>query len=313
MAGVFSKFREGLAKTRASLISNLSRLVRGRKLDDEFYEELEDILIQSDIGIDAVMEMVTEIREEASVKRISDSEEIFPLIQQKIEAILKEDGADLQLAGVPPTVIMVVGVNGVGKTTSIAKLAYQFKQENKKILLAAADTFRAAAAEQLELWAQRVGVQIISHQEGADPAAVTYDALKAAISRNMDVLIVDTAGRFHNKKNLMEEVKKIKRVIEKELPGAPHEVLLVLDATTGQNAIFQARSFNQMLDVTGIILTKLDGTAKGGIVVSIAKELNIPVKFIGLGEKIDDLQRFDAGEFATALFEGVTGREEIEG
>ena len=211
-----------------------------------------------------------------------------------------------------PTVILVVGVNGVGKTTSIAKLAFRLKKENKKVLLAAADTFRAAAGEQLELWAQQAGIPIIKHQEGADPAAVTYDALQAAISRKIDVVIIDTAGRLQSKKNLMEEVKKIKRVAGREVEGAPHEVLLVLDASTGQNAVSQAESFNEFLDLTGIILAKLDGTAKGGIVVSISEKLSIPVKFVGLGEKIEDLEAFDAAEFSRALFD-VDGGNKVAG
>ncbi|NLK00772.1 MAG: signal recognition particle-docking protein FtsY [Clostridia bacterium] len=313
MVGLFGRLKKGLAKTKASLINNLQGLVRGRKLDDEFYEELEDILIQADMGIDTVMEMVEEIKEEARVKKIGESEEIFPIVQEKIEEILLEQGGGLNWAEEGPTIIMVVGVNGVGKTTSIAKLAYQFKKEGKKVLLAAADTFRAAAIDQLELWAQHAGVQIIKHQEGADPAAVTYDAVKAAVSRDVDVLMVDTAGRFHNRKNLMEEVGKIKRVIDRELPNAPHEILLVLDATTGQNAVSQARSFNEMLDLTGIVLAKLDGTAKGGIVVSISKELNIPVKYIGLGEGMEDLQKFDSREFVEALFEEASRGEDDEG
>ena len=313
MVGLFGRLKKGLAKTKASLINNLQGLVRGRKLDDEFYEELEDILIQADMGIDTVMEMVEEIKEEARVKKIGESEEIFPIVQEKIEEILLEQGGGLNWAEEGPTIIMVVGVNGVGKTTSIAKLAYQFKKEGKKVLLAAADTFRAAAIDQLELWAQHAGVQIIKHQEGADPAAVTYDAVKAAVSRDVDVLMVDTAGRFHNRKNLMEEVGKIKRVIDRELPHAPHEILLVLDATTGQNAVSQARSFNEMLDLTGIVLAKLDGTAKGGIVVSISKELNIPVKYIGLGEGMEDLQKFDSREFVEALFEEASRGEDDEG
>jgi len=303
LADVVSRLKEGLTKTRVGLMSRLQQLVNRKALDEEFFEELEDALIQADMGIDTVLEIIDKVRQEASRGKINDSEGIFWLIQKKIEKILKQSNGKVQLNANGPTVIMIVGVNGVGKTTSIAKLAHRFKLEGQKVLLAAADTFRAAAADQLEMWAQRIGIQVIKHQEGADPAAVAFDALRAAQSRSADILIVDTAGRFQNKKNLMEEVKKIKRTIKKELPGAPHEILLVLDATMGQNAISQARVFNEALDVTGIILAKLDGTAKGGIVVSIARELGIPVKFVGIGEKVDDLQEFNAEEFAAALFD----------
>jgi len=308
LAEVISRLKEGLTKTRVSLMNKLRQLVNKKALDEEFFEELEDALIQADMGIDTVLEIIDEVRQEASMRKIDDSESIFLLIQKKIEKILKQSGGELQFNANGPTVIMIVGVNGVGKTTSIAKLAHRFKLEGQKVLLAAADTFRAAAADQLEMWAQRIGIQVIKHQEGADPAAVAFDALRASQSRSADILIVDTAGRFQNKKNLMEEVKKIKRTIEKGLPGAPHEILLVLDATTGQNAISQARVFNEALGVTGIILAKLDGTAKGGIVVPIARELGIPVKLVGIGEKVGDLQEFNAGEFAAALFD-TGGRE----
>lgn len=302
MAGVFGKFREGLAKTREGFVSRLSALVKGRTLDEEFFEELEDTLIQADIGVETSVKLVEQIREEAKSRKLKDAEDVFPLLQEEISGILSRGAGSISFAPTGPTVILVVGVNGVGKTTSIAKLAWRLKNDDKKVLLAAGDTFRAAAAEQLETWANRTGVQIIKHQEGADPAAVVFDALQAAISRRMDVVIIDTAGRLQNKKNLMEEVKKIKRVAEREIEGAPHEVLLVVDASTGQNAISQAESFNEFLEVTGIILAKLDGTAKGGIVVSIADKLNIPVKFVGLGEKIEDLEEFKPGEFSQALF-----------
>ena len=307
VAGIFAKFKEGLAKTRSGFVDRLSNLVKGRTLDEEFFEDLEDTLIQADIGVETSLMLTEKIRQEAKERKLKDAEEVFPLLQEEIANVLSQGTGSIVFAESGPTVILVVGVNGVGKTTSIAKLAYRFKNENKKVLLAAADTFRAAASEQLETWSQRIGVQLIKHQEGADPAAVVYDALQAAISRKMDVVIIDTAGRLQSKKNLMEEVKKIRRVAEREVPGAPHEVLLVVDATTGQNAISQAESFNEFVEVTGIILAKLDGTAKGGIVVSIAHKLNIPVKFVGLGEKIDDLQEFIPEEFSRALFaeEGV--------
>lgn len=302
MAGIFSKFKEGLTKTREGFVERLSTMVRGRALDEEFFEELEDTLIQADIGVETSINLVETIREQARKRTVRNGEEVFPLLREGITNILGGSEGALSFAPEGPTVILVVGVNGVGKTTSIGKLAYKLKNENKKVLLAAADTFRAAASEQLETWAQRAGVQIIKHQEGADPAAVVFDSLQAAVSRKIDVVIVDTAGRLQNKKNLMEEVKKIRRVAEREIEGAPHEVLLVVDASTGQNAISQAESFNELLDLTGIILAKLDGTAKGGIVVSIAEKLNIPVKYVGLGEKIDDLEVFNPGEFAKALF-----------
>lgn len=312
MAGIFGKFREGLAKTRVGLVDRLSALVKGRSLDESFFEELEDILIQADVGVETTLSLVSKIRTQASRERISDAEAVFPLLRDEIAGILSRIAGSLQFAPDGPTVILVVGVNGAGKTTSIAKLAYRLKKENKKVLLAAADTFRAAASEQLETWAQRAGVQIIKHQEGADPAAVVFDALQAAVSRKIDVVIVDTAGRLQSKKNLMEEVKKIKRVAAREIQGAPHEVLLVVDASTGQNAISQAETFNEFLELTGIILAKLDGTAKGGIVVSIAEKLNIPVKFVGLGEKIDDLEEFRPQEFSKALFD-LNGGENYAG
>lgn len=307
MAGIFAKFKEGLTKTRTGFVDRLSTLVKGRTLDEEFFEDLEDTLIQADIGVETSLTLTERIRQEAKQRKLKNAEDVFPLLQEEISNILSQGAGSIAFAESGPTVILVVGVNGVGKTTSIAKLAYRLKNENKRVLLAAGDTFRAAASEQLETWSQRTGVQLIKHQEGADPAAVVYDALQAAISRKMDAVIIDTAGRLQSKKNLMEEVKKIRRVAEREIAGAPHEVLLVVDATTGQNAISQAESFNEFVEVTGIILAKLDGTAKGGIVVSIAQKLNIPVKFVGLGEKIDDLQEFMPEEFSRALFaeEGV--------
>jgi fused signal recognition particle receptor len=260
MAGIFSKFKKGLAKTREGFVERLSTMVKGRTLDEEFFEELEDTLIQADIGVETSINLVESIREQARKRSVRNGEEVFPILQEGITNILGGSEGALSFAPEGPTVILVVGVNGVGKTTSIGKLAYKLKNENKKVLLAAADTFRAAASEQLETWAQRAGVQIIKHQEGADPAAVVFDSLQAAVSRNIDVVIIDTAGRLQNKKNLMEEVKKIRRVAEREIEGAPHEVLLVVDASTGQNAISQAESFNELLDLTGIILAKL--TAK---------------------------------------------------
>lgn len=303
MAGIFSKFKEGLTKTRTGLVEKLSAIVKGRTLDEDFYEELEDVLIQADIGVDTALNLVSRVREEAASRKIKDGDEVFPILQEEITEILSQGAGTLEFSEKGPTVILVVGVNGVGKTTSIAKLAYRLKNDNKKVLLAAADTFRAAAGDQLDMWAQRIGVSIIKHQEGSDPAAVAFDAMQAAVSRKMDVVIIDTAGRLQNKKNLMEEVKKIKKVTAREIEGAPHEVLLVLDASTGQNAVSQAESFNEFLELTGIILAKLDGTAKGGIVVSISEKLNIPVKYVGLGEKIEDLEEFCPEEFSKALFD----------
>lgn len=309
MAGIFDRFQAGLSKTRKGLVDRLSSLVKGKALDDEFFEELENLLIQADIGVETSIDLAEKVREEAERKRITDGKEVFGILEQEIKEILGRSAGPLELAPGGPTVILVVGVNGVGKTTSIAKLANRLKLDNKKVLLAAADTFRAAASEQLEMWAHRAGLPIIKHQEGADPAAVVYDALQAAKSRGIDIVVIDTAGRLQNKKNLMEEVKKIKRVAGREIEGAPHEVLLVLDASTGQNAISQAESFNEFLDVTGIILAKLDGTAKGGIVVSIARKLSIPVKFVGLGEGLEDFEAFDPDKFSKALFQQEGGHD----
>ncbi|NLO89586.1 MAG: signal recognition particle-docking protein FtsY [Clostridia bacterium] len=308
MAEIFGKLKDRLSKTRTALFGGLKSLVGGRALDEELFEEMEEILIQGDLGINTVLELIDSLRQEVKTKGIKDSEEVISLLKQKIGDILQENSEPLRMEKGQLNVLMVVGVNGVGKTTSIAKLAHKFKNENKRVLLAAADTFRAAAVEQLEEWAERIGVEVIKHQEGSDPAAVAFDALKAAQSRGADVLIIDTAGRLQSKKNLMEEVKKIKRVISREMADAPHEVLLVLDATTGQNAISQAKVFNEALEITGIILTKLDGTAKGGIIVPIANELNIPVKFIGVGEGINDLHEFDPVQFSEALFDAEGGK-----
>ncbi|HBT20022.1 MAG TPA: signal recognition particle-docking protein FtsY [Peptococcaceae bacterium] len=307
MPEIIGKLKNRLSKTRDALFGGLKSLVGGRKLDEELFEEIEDVLIQGDLGINTVLELMEFVRKEVKAKGINNSDEVLSLIKQKIEDILKENCEPLKLISGQLNVIMVVGVNGVGKTTSIAKLANKFKKDGKRVLLGAADTFRAAAIEQLEEWAGRLGIEVIKQQEGSDPAAVAFDALKAAQSRKADVLIIDTAGRLQTKKNLMEEIKKIKRVISREMSGAPHEVLLVLDATTGQNAISQAKLFNEALELTGIILTKLDGTAKGGIIVPIVNELGIPVKFIGVGEGIEDLYEFDPAKFSEALFDAEGG------
>lgn len=303
---VTEKFKEGLAKTRNSFSEKMNDLVaRYRKVDEEFFEELEEILISADVGFETVMELIDELKMEVKRRNIQDPKEVQSVISEKLVDIYNGAGdqssaINIQVDGM--TVILFVGVNGVGKTTTIGKLAYKFKSEGKLVLLAAGDTFRAGAIEQLEVWGERVGVDVIKQSEGSDPAAVMYDAIQAAKSRGADILICDTAGRLQNKVNLMKELEKVKRVIEREVPGAPHEVLLVLDATTGQNALIQAKTFKEATNVSGIVLSKLDGTAKGGIVLAIRNELNIPVKFVGLGEKMDDLQEFDAEKYVYGLF-----------
>ncbi|QOY34439.1 signal recognition particle-docking protein FtsY [Anaerobacillus isosaccharinicus] len=312
---VTEKFKEGLTKTRDSFVGKMNDLVKNyRSVDEDFFEELEELLISADVGVTTVMDLIDELKDVARTRNIKDSEQLQPVISEKLAELLQKDEADsklnIQESGM--TVILMVGVNGVGKTTTIGKLANKFKQEGKSVLLAAGDTFRAGAIEQLEVWGQRVGVDVIKQQSGSDPAAVMFDAVQAAKSRGVDVLLCDTAGRLQNKVNLMNELEKVKRVIEREVPGAPHEVLLVLDATTGQNAMSQAKTFGKATDVTGIVLTKLDGTAKGGIVLAIRHELDIPVKFVGLGEKVDDLQEFDAQQFVYGLFSEVLEKAESE-
>jgi len=303
-SGLFAKFKHGLSKTRNNISDKITTLVRSnKKLDEDFWEELEEVLIEADVGVATSVELVSRVRESARKKKISDSSEVMALIRDEVKTMLEAHNSSLVMNSGGMTVILVVGVNGAGKTTSIAKMAYRFKKENKKIVLAAGDTFRAAAIDQLQIWADRTGVEIIKHQEGSDPGAVVYDALNAARARKADVLIIDTAGRLHNKANLMKEIGKIRKIIEREIPEAPHEVLLVLDATTGQNAISQARIFEEATGVSGIILTKLDGTAKGGIVLAIAQELKLPVKLVGLGESMEDLRDFSAAIFTSALFE----------
>ncbi len=306
---VTAKFKDGLSKTRDSFVGKVEQLVRRyKKVDESFFEELEEILIASDVGVSTVMELVDEVREEAKKHDIQDTADLQPILSEKLVQLLKNDEdlpVDLNVQQGRLNVILFVGVNGVGKTTTIGKMAHMFKQQGKKVLLAAGDTFRAGAIEQLEVWGERVGVEVVKHQAGADPAAVVFDAIQAARSREADILLCDTAGRLQNKVNLMNELNKVYRVIQREIPEAPHEVLLVLDATTGQNALNQARQFSEVADVSGIVLTKLDGTAKGGIVIAIRNELNIPVKYVGLGEKMDDLQPFDAEQFVHALFADV--------
>ncbi|GGH74876.1 fused signal recognition particle receptor [Pullulanibacillus pueri] len=302
---VTSKFKSGLTKTRNSVASKVNNLVkRYRKVDEEFFEELEDILIGADVGVTTVMDIVERLKDEARTRNIKDTEALREVIAEVLADMLtkSEEETSLKMNENGLTVYLFVGVNGVGKTTTIGKLANRFKNEGKKVLLAAGDTFRAGAIEQLEIWGERAGVDVIKHQEGSDPAAVVFDAVAAAKSRGVDILICDTAGRLQNKVNLMKELEKVKRVISRELPDAPHEVLLALDATTGQNALSQAKTFGEATDVTGIVLTKLDGTAKGGIVFAIRNELDLPVKLVTLGEGIDDIQPFDADAFVYGLF-----------
>ena len=300
--GFFGKLVAGLQKTRDNIISGMDSIFSGfSAIDDEFYEEIEETLIMGDLGIQTTMSIVEDLRKKVKEQGIKDPAECKELLMERIrdQMDLGENAYEYENR---QSVLLIIGVNGVGKTTSVGKLAGQLKDDGKKVILAAADTFRAAAIEQLTEWANRAGVDIIAQQEGSDPAAVVYDAVAAAKSRHADILICDTAGRLHNKKNLMEELKKINRIIDKEFPEAYRETLVVLDGTTGQNALSQARQFMEVADITGIILTKLDGTAKGGIAVAIQSELGIPVKYVGVGEKIDDLQKFNAGEFVNALF-----------
>ena len=300
--GFFEKLKAGLTKTKDAIFKQVNNLFKSFvKVDEDMLEELEELLIMADVGVNSTEEIIGQLRDRIKEERISDPGECRNALCDILVGMIGE-GEALDLS-TKPSVILVIGVNGVGKTTSIAKIAHRLKDQGKHVMLAAADTFRAAAIDQLQIWADRVGVELIKHNEGADPAAVVYDAASAAKKRGADVLIIDTAGRLHNKKNLMDELAKIDRVIERELPGAARETLLVLDATTGQNAVSQAKEFKHAANITGLILTKLDGTAKGGIVFSIKKELDIPVKFIGVGEKYDDMQEFDAKDFVNALFE----------
>ncbi|UMZ73331.1 signal recognition particle-docking protein FtsY [Natranaerofaba carboxydovora] len=302
--GIFSKIKDGLTKTRQGFSGKMENLFSGlKKIDEETYEELEEILISADIGVDVSIKVVDELRQEVKENKVKDPEEVYGLLKNKLVEVMGSTPEPLNKDTSDLTVIMVVGVNGGGKTTTVGKLAKNLKDNGDRVLLAAADTFRAAAIEQLSAWGDRIGVDVIKHQESADPAAVVYDAIAAAKARNADYLICDTAGRLHTKKNLMQELSKIRRVISREIPDAPQEVLLVLDATTGQNAIKQAEVFLEATSVTGIVLTKLDGTAKGGVVIATREELGIPVKYIGVGEREDDLQNFDPEEFVEALFE----------
>ena len=311
---VQEKYKEGMKKSRGAFSGRINDLIaRYRKVDEDFFEELEEVLITADVGVTTVMDLVDELKMEVKRQNIKDTEQIKDVISEKlVDIYYGDDDPEIETLNIQEngiTVILVVGVNGVGKTTSIGKLAHQLKQQGKTVMLAAGDTFRAGAIEQLEEWGKRADVEVIKQSAGSDPAAVIYDGIQAAKARNVDVLLCDTAGRLQNKVNLMKELEKIKRVIEREVPGAPHEVLLVLDATTGQNALSQAKTFSEATDVTGIVLTKLDGTAKGGIVLAIRKELDIPVKFVGLGEQINDLQKFDASLFVYGLFADMIEEE----
>ena len=305
--GIFSKtadfFKERLSKTRSKITSSLSAVLSfGRKIDDELLDELEETLIRDDIGVETTDKLITELRDAYRGRKISKAEQIIPFLKEHMKSYWPEQDRQVRLAASGPTVVLVAGVNGVGKTTSIAKLAQNYHKNGKKVIVAACDTFRAAAVEQLSIWAERTGVQIVKHQTGSDPAAVAFDACDAAVARDADILILDTAGRLHTKKDLMLQLTKIRDVVTRKIPGAPHEVLLVLDGTTGQNAISQAKLFTEAINVTGIFLAKLDGTARGGIVIAIKDQLDIPVKFIGLGEKPEDIAEFDPQSFVEALF-----------
>lgn len=302
--GFFERLKQGLSKTHSNLVGRIDSLVLGRKqIDAETLEELEEILIAADIGVATAVELIRMLEQRMKRNELKDGETLKKALKEEILARLLKQAAPLDTSAASPYVILVIGVNGVGKTTTIGKLASRFILEGKKVILAAGDTFRAAAAEQLEIWGKRAGADVIRHKEGADPSAVVFDACKAAIARKCDILIVDTAGRLHTKVNLMEEMKKIRRILGREIPGAPHETLLILDAATGQNAISQAKLFKESALVSGIALTKLDGTAKGGIVVAVSNEFKIPVRFIGVGESVDDLREFDPGQFVEALFQ----------
>ncbi|MCD6405005.1 MAG: signal recognition particle-docking protein FtsY [Planctomycetes bacterium] len=302
--GFLDSLKRGLAKTRKALASPLKELFgRARRMDADFLEELEEILISADVGVAATMAIIDDLSAASKERKVSAPEDLYEILKEDIARRLRTGQGAVALADTPPTVILVAGVNGTGKTTSIAKLAWYYSRQGKKVLLAAGDTFRAAATEQLSVWAKRIGADIVGHQMGADPAAVAYDACEAAVARGADVLIVDTAGRLHTNRNLMRELSKISSVAAKKIPGAPHEVILVLDATNGQNAIVQAEQFKQAIDVTGIFLAKLDGTARGGIVIAICDKLGIPVKFVGVGEACEDIEPFDAERFTDALFE----------
>jgi len=299
----FSRLREGLSKTRNNILGQISGLLRvGRTIDEELMEEIEEILIQADVGVNTTLELMDNVREVVREKRLNDASELAEILKREMLNTLGED-APISVDGEQPYTILVLGINGAGKTTTIGKLAYRFRSEGNRVVVAAGDTFRAAAADQLAIWCDRAGVELIQGGEGADPASVVFDAIEAAKSRQADLLIVDTAGRLHTKKPLMDELSKIGRVMGRAIPEAPHEVLLVLDGTAGQNAIMQAKVFNEAVPITGVAVTKLDGTAKGGIVIAVKQEIGAPVRLIGIGEKLDDLRDFVARDFVEALFE----------
>ena len=307
--GIFKKFSMGLKKTRESMAGAIENMLHSYKdIDEELYEDLEEILVMGDVGVVTAGEIVEKLRDRVKEKNIGTPAKVKEQIKDIVAEMLK--GEEEMSLITQPSVILVIGVNGVGKTTTIGKMASMYKAQGKKVILGAADTFRAAAIEQLEVWADRAGVDIVKHKEGADPAAVVYDTIQAGIARNADIIICDTAGRLHNKKNLMDELAKIYRVIDKELPYSDRESLLVLDATTGQNAVNQAREFKNVAEITGIVLTKLDGTARGGVVLAIKNDLRVPVKFVGVGEQIDDLQPFSPSAFAEGLFEAEVTHDE---
>ena len=311
--GFFSRLRKGLEKTKNSLIQNIETVVRGyAKIDEEMYEDLEAIMLTGDIGIETTDYLLGKIREGVKSKEIEDGNDVVPYLEKCIVALLEENNEPVPDRTGSTEVIFIVGVNGVGKTTTIGKLAKYYTQQGKSVMLAAGDTFRAAASEQLTIWAQRTGVPIVKHQEGADAAAVVFDATASAKARGIDILLVDTAGRLQTKSNLMEELRKMARVADRNIEGAPHETLLVLDATTGQNAVSQAKLFGDVVPLTGVVLTKLDGTAKGGIILSVKRELGVPVRWVGVGEGVDDLRPFDAAQFADALFDKNVEQREQE-
>ncbi len=308
----FTKLKNGLSRTRENFTERISDLAgMSAKIDDDFLEELEMILLAGDVGVKTTDKLIGQVRDAAKQRTIKGTEEVLPFLKQKVTEMLHDEGQRMRIAS-RPTVVLVVGVNGVGKTTTIGKLANYYHLFNYKVMMAAGDTFRAAASEQLKIWGERAGCEVIAHEEGADPAAVVFDAMKAAIARKVDLLFIDTAGRLHNKANLMNELGKIDRIIKREIPEAPQETLLVLDATTGQNAITQAKVFLETAHVTGVVLTKLDGTAKGGVVIAIKEELGLPVKWIGIGEGQMDFRPFEPDKFVEALFDNPDAEEEAK-
>jgi fused signal recognition particle receptor len=306
--GFFSRLREGLTRTREAFVERIDTLVLGKKrFDPIFFDDLEQVLVEADLGVPTTHALIEDLRERLSRDELADGRAVREALEARVTAMLAAAEAPLEVGGARPFVVMVIGVNGVGKTTTIGKLAARWRGEGKSVLVAAADTFRAAAVEQLEVWGRRAGVEVIKQAMGADSSAVAFDAARAARARDVDLLLVDTAGRLHTKVNLMEELKKVRRVLGRELPGAPHETLLVLDATSGQNALQQARLFADEAGVTGLAVAKVDGTARGGVVVAVANELGLPIRFVGVGERIEDLRDFRAGEFVEALFGKVVG------